>query len=491
MSKQTKNQTILDDIINAFAKFIGDSIFWLISFCAKQLMKQFGKKENRNPAVIKPEFLNRKVKVTNPFGVAYSYKFECDIDFRYVDLNRHTLICGATGAGKSVTLETIMFARVLKDKIKIGMPVIFIDPKGDIDALKKFKALNENQGKKCYIFSEVWPDSDKCNPVLDGSTSAILNRLFTIFEWGEPYYADTNYIALEKAIMALKSNGLPVTIDALHEYISTNLESKVTINIINKLSKIKNSEFGRLLSAKEDAVTFSRIREEGASIYIGLSTLGFPETSSMIGKLFVYELMYHSYEVLADFSNTKNVNTSLSVFIDELGSVITPDFISLINKCRGAGIGVTVAFQTLADLNHIGEQFRDQLIGNMNNFFIGHTHVSSEAEYWAGLNSTVESMKETRMIDGDEEMEKGSRRNVQEYLVHPSVFKELSVGEFVIRSFFPQKYVDLVKIHQIPFAVKKVTPIHATKVISKPENVAPENKRNLVKRRKYERTSDK
>lgn len=414
-----------------------------IKFSIRKIKEALKKKEVNE--VLDSSYLKNKEQWYHRDALAYSLKNNVCIGFGHIDLNRHTVVCATTGGGKNVLCDNL-----IESRLKAGLPVVMIDPKGDHKALLRFQALNKKYNRTCYVFSESQPLSDRCNPVLEGTPSAIIDRLYKIFDWGEPYYADTNYIALEKAVHGLRNEKRPVTIKALHEYLDTNLKDKETINIINKLGKINNSAFGHILTGGEDdasAVTFSKLREERASIYIGLSTLGFPEVSQAIGKLFIYELMYHSYQTFIDYSKEDaKAPAPFSVFIDELGSVITPDFISLINKCRGAGIGVCVSFQLLSDLDSVSAEFRDRLIGNMNNFFIGHCHVPDEAEYWSKMIGTTESKKFTYMTEEDEEQSRGSVRESNEFLVHPDIFKKLEIGQFVVKTFFPKSSLDLVKV---------------------------------------------
>jgi hypothetical protein len=442
MAAGKRPQNIVDEIVQGIEQGLTEFLGWAGKEIWKLIKKIFNLNRNSGTS-LDISLLDVKEDWGHPDAFGYSLRIKSDIGLGPVDLNRHTVVCGTTGSGKNVTLDNLV-----ENRLKAGLPVVMIDPKGDNKALLKFKKLNAHYNRKCYIFSESYPLSDSCNPILEGEASTIVNRLFSIFDWGEPYYADTNYVALEKAVYALKSNNVPVTISALLNYLETNLKDKETQNIINKLSKIDKSAFGEILSAKEDSITFSKIRADRASIYIGLSTLGFPEVSQAIGKLFVYELMYHSYKTFSEFIDPDfKLPPPFMVVIDELGSVITEDFISLINKCRGAGIGVCVSFQLLSDLDCISDQFRDQLIGNMNNFFIGHTHVPTEAEYWSKMLGTSQGRKFTHQTEDDEDQSKGSVREVEEFLVHPSIFKKLKIGQFVIKSFLPNNYLDVVKVH--------------------------------------------
>ncbi len=94
-------------------------------------------------------------------------------------------------------------------------------------------------------------------------------------------------------------------------------------------------------------MTFSQIRKERACLYIGLSTQGYGEMAVGIGKLFLNELFYNSYCSLIDKNSKANaLSNPISVYFDEFGAVVTPEFIELQNKCRGAGIELTMAVQT-------------------------------------------------------------------------------------------------------------------------------------------------
>lgn len=437
---QKKPENIVEEFVVFLEKALTEQIENSVKKLSFFLPRLFNIEKKSDISV---DILKRKEDWYIEDSFAHSLTRRKDISLNAVDLDRHTVVAGATGAGKNVTLDNIMF-----EYFKKGIPLIFIDPKGDSGALQNFLELNKHFGKKCYVFSESYPLSDKCNPVLEGDTTSIVERIFKIFEWGEQYYADVNYMALQKAVSALKYDKQEVNLVKIRDYIVQNINTDETQNIINKLSKIVDSSFGRLLvtGENEQAVTFSQLREEGASIYIGLSTLGYPGLSQSIGKLFVYELMNHSYQT---FLNPQSIRKQMpfAVVIDELGSVITEDFISLVNKCRGAGVGLCVSFQLLSDLDSISPLFRDRLIGNFNNFFIGHTHTPDEAEYWSRLIATKKNEKETHQYDEDSQTGKKSVREVDEFMVHPNIFKSLGIGQFVIFSFFPNRFIDVVKVH--------------------------------------------
>ena len=48
--------------------------------------------------------------------------------------------------------------------------------------------------------------------------------------------------------------------------------------------------------------------------------------------------MHNSYASLRDNADKKALDNPIGVFFDEFGALVTPEFIELQNKCRGAGI---------------------------------------------------------------------------------------------------------------------------------------------------------
>jgi len=72
-------------------------------------------------------------------------------------VNRHGCITGATGTGKTVTLQTI--AQSLSN---IGVPVFMADIKGDLSGLAKPGTLGEKMGKRLEMLGEPAPQWAGC-----------------------------------------------------------------------------------------------------------------------------------------------------------------------------------------------------------------------------------------------------------------------------------------------------------------------------------------
>jgi len=165
---------------------ISNFLNWLVKKLDQGIRKQLDRYKNEQ----KPfnlSMLEVKEDWYHPDAFGYSLVTKKEMGLEQIDFNRHTAVAGATGAGKNVTLENIE-----EHRLKAGIPIIHIDPKGDNQALLRFKELNEYYGRKCYIFSETYPLSDCCNPILEGEPATIINRIFTCTHYSTPFSITSN-----------------------------------------------------------------------------------------------------------------------------------------------------------------------------------------------------------------------------------------------------------------------------------------------------------
>jgi hypothetical protein len=211
------------------------------------------------------------------------------------------------------------------------------------------------------------------------------------------------------------------------------LEDKDNTGIITKIEAILVSDFGKILNSESDGLTLSKIRDQKACLYIGLSTQGYGETAKAVGKLFLGELLYNSYKTLSTVSDeSSGLNNPISIYFDEFGSIITPEFIELQNKCRGAGMELTLAVQTASDIDKVNPELTKQVIENAGNLFILKQRLDESASLFANAIGTTISKKETHVLEDGKVQAKGSVREVNELLVHADVIKNLGIGQCVL-----------------------------------------------------------
>lgn len=100
------------------------------------------------------------------------------------ELNQHCFLVGTTGAGKTVTLSN--FA---ESAIQRGIPLVYVDGKGEVKLVSQLQRLAEQYGRKFYLFSvNNHPDGCRWNPLARGKPTELKDKLISITEWTEPHY---------------------------------------------------------------------------------------------------------------------------------------------------------------------------------------------------------------------------------------------------------------------------------------------------------------
>ncbi|MBI2519464.1 MAG: type IV secretion system DNA-binding domain-containing protein [Bdellovibrio sp.] len=414
------------EIFHELCMIIFDLVKELTLFAYRKVMKQA-------PPLVKinQSALNVKKSTDIEDALGIDTKTRKPILLKEIDFRRHSFIVGASGFGKTNLISVLQ-----EHSLRLNKPIIFFDPKGDMEALTTFQRICKKYKRPCYIFSEHYKDSIALNPLLEGSINQVCDRIMRAFEWTEPFYRDASRRSLTKALSKLKEEDIPFTLKALFDEL-VQMENKDNVGLLAKLEAIQVSDFGKILNSGPEGLTLSKIREEKACLYIGLSTQGYGETATAVGKLFLGELLYNSYKTLsrakeAEEDTKEGIQNPVSIYFDEFGSLVTPEFIELQNKCRGAGMELTLAVQTAADIDRINPELTRQVIENAGNLFVLKQRLQDGAALFSEAIGTVMTKKQTYKIENGQQQSLGTEREVHELLVHPDVIKNLGIGQCVL-----------------------------------------------------------
>ncbi len=115
---------------------------------------------------------------------------------------RHTQILGATGTGKTVLLEHLLFADLAR-----GCGAIIIDPKGERAFYERIQAYCRSIGreKDLLLFSATYPDESAAwNPCALGNESELQTKFLNSAVYNEPFYEKACEYALGRAFRELK-----------------------------------------------------------------------------------------------------------------------------------------------------------------------------------------------------------------------------------------------------------------------------------------------
>jgi hypothetical protein len=407
--------------------------------------------------------------------LGYSCNRRNPLPLEEINFAAHTYIVGAAGSGKTNLLSILQ-----ENHMQNNVPVIFLDPKADMESLLTFEHLCKKYNRDCYIFHENYSNSVVLNPLKDGTVNLIVDRIMNSFKFEKEFYKITSEQAVRDSVTKLKVTRSEVTFDLIYEYLKVNHNNENTIGIIGHLERIVKSDFAHLLKERDGVKTKSikEIRKERACLYIGISTQGYGETAKALAKIFVEEMLYVSYVQLGTtFDSHYSMKNPLAIYFDEFGAVATPRFLELQNKCRGAGMQLFMAMQSPNDIKLIDENLTGLIIENAANVIVFKQRFDDTSNMLAKTLGTVIGKKQTYQTEDGSQGNRGSERDVNEFVCHPDIIKNLKKGQCVLLQHDPTR-VDLVNVRNrraefIPTDEDKKTTVEVNNKVAEIKSSSP------------------
>ncbi len=407
------------------------------------------------------------------------------------NLNYHTQIIGGSGAGKTNLLKVM-----LEDRMAKGHSIIFFDFKADIELMDWMAGASEQYGRKedLVILSMSDPKlSYAYNPIKHGSETEISSQIMNSLTWSEPFYKSKSEGALLVILKALcyqrDMGGRDFHLGDLYQFLNdasfrmdivsavsslnypemhrgdlkriceelTVPNKKENFNsLITQISKILNSSAGDIVVHKignDEEFEFREVMETGKIAYLFMNSLKLKDTASIMGKLMLQDLMKAVGNIYDDRNAIKHPTT---LIIDEFASFATPDFGEFIEKARGAGISIVIAYQSRKSLDHIEDNLAIKVNENTANKIVFQVQDSEDVEWFCSLLGTKKTTKETYQAEdgifGDTKTGMKSVREVEEYVIHPNQIKNLKLGQALL-------YCSKVDRHHAIMNIKKANPL--------------------------------
>lgn len=361
---------------------------------------------------------------------------------------RHTHIVGATGSGKTVLLENLIYEDIAR-----GYGCLIIDPKGDREFLGRIREFSKTQGREIdfKLLSSIYTNESLAwNPCRVGIAQEIETKLMNAWTFSEPFYEKACSAALLEVLKKLGTGSLSLRLLSEELEILTKKEKNHPARALHlDIHNLLESTWGEILLPKDDReelILLNLIRN-GHILFVDLPTEGRSRDSARIGKLLLQELLLTS-GYLKSYPSLRP-QRPFSVYIDEFDAFATQSFISLLNKGRSSGFMIHLAHQTLSDLKRVDEgegTFQGQVMGNTNIRFVFRQDDPVDSETWSKFFGTKLTIKSTyRTTDGLATGESSNRESL-EFRIHPDSIKELSVGQCIASI----KSRRLLELKQIP-----------------------------------------
>jgi type IV secretory pathway TraG/TraD family ATPase VirD4 len=383
-------------------------------------------------------------------------------------LAAHALIVGASGAGKSTTMLSILEAQIRR-----GRPVIAIDMKGSPAFAAQLERAAAWARRGMRVFTPDGPGH--WNPLAYGNATALKDKLISTERFSEPHYqrAAERYVQTVLTVLHARDPNTPAHLDRVVslmeprrlaaslrgvpeplaervlDYLSglTGDQVSAARGLGTRLALLSESCAGPYLApdgAPEQAIDLRAGLEGGDVILFSLNASVYGKLAAQLGALAIQDLVSASGYRLSDAPRPP-----ATIAIDEFSALGSDQVLALLARARESGISVLTATQEMADLQRAAPGFRDQVLGIVGVKIAHRQDVPESAEMIAKMAGTQWVWEETRHVQGLLSPGNGpraSRRQVERFLVHPNEIKTLPVGHAVALTKLPTSQVRRVRV---------------------------------------------
>lgn len=368
-------------------------------------------------------------------------------------LNAHTLVLGATGSGKTMTLLTMMNQAIGRQ------PIIFVDLKGDPDLVFKFRNMCAHRGVKFEYWDLEGKSGNQWNPLNHGNATELKDKIMALEDWTEPHYkalaerylgwvfnvvtaaGDTPTLKTVVTLMnpanlenyAAQSDKLPNdVVDGLRFYLDSLRDVREIrgslAGLEARLAVLVESEPGKWLQGNDIDITRT-IQTEGVLLF-SLASMKYPGMASKIGALVVQDLANVADMTMNEIR--KHPGRYVYIVLDEFSALHSNNIENLLQRGRGAHYNVILSTQELADLDRKDSNLKDTALTNCQTKIIGRQDNPATCEALARMTGTKTVFKITEATDMTGNVTGMSRRAVEEFRVHPNYFKRVPRGSVIV-----------------------------------------------------------
>lgn len=395
------------------------------------------------------------------------------------ELNHHVHIVGASGFGKSVLLS-----KILKSKVAQGHGAMLIDLKNDQGAIDDITSYVKECGREddLKIFSISNPSmSCHYNIIQAGNPTEIRDKIMSSFTWSNEYYENETKSYLLKVLIVLKSLNKTIdlktvgecvsSIQAIEDLVLSIPKAEVQLKLLaedcyhylsskdgfhnlsglrSQIQSLHHSEFGEKLIHSADSLNLFNAVNNNQIVLIILDSRRYGESAKAMGKMIIRDLIATSARIDAEVP--KELRKPFAVCIDEFADLAQESFTAFPDRARSSKMSLILSHQDLSDLKQVSPEFANRLTANMSTlyaFLQANDESANAVAKRAGSRSVWKDTHQTERILWWEVVSgKGSRREVEEFIIHPNIIKSLKVGEAVVVKKYPHARSHVVRVDE-------------------------------------------
>ena len=366
-----------------------------------------------------------------------------------------TLVAGATGSGKTVTMALMALAAIRR-----GFGVVVVDPKPDDFLLGLLRDAAAETGRRLVVWE---PDGGSVyNPYEVGTDTEIADKILSTETFTEPHYQRLAQRYLGHVVRSLRAASMTVSLASVHEHMQPGRLSALARQLPDD-GRSEFLDYVETLTAQQErdlAGTRDRLAilaesdvrdwldprtaaeridqrgslEDGDVVLFRLDADRRPLATGMLAPAVIQDLV----AISADRQHGDR--RPRLVLIDEFSAIAAKEVARLFSRAPGAQLSVVLGTQELADLEAVlgagsSGGIRDRVLGNLDVFVSHRQVVPDSAELVAAIAGTRGAWITTHQTGdgiGATPTGLGSRTRGREYRIHPDEIKRLGVGEAAV-----------------------------------------------------------
>ncbi len=386
-------------------------------------------------------------------------------------LAAHALILGASGAGKSTTMLA-----VLADQIGRGAPVVAIDMKGSPAFAARLRDAARAAGRELRVWTPDGPST--WNPLAHGNPTALKDKLISTERFTEPHYqrAAERYVQTAFQVLRAAHPDRPAQVDEVvavleprrlagllravpeplaervQDYLAglTRDQLSAVRGLGTRLALISESDAGPFLAQRSGGIDLAGALEGGDVVLFSLNSSVYGQLSAQLGALAIQDLVSAAgHRLSAGGGEAGRPPAQATVAIDEFSALGADHVLALLARGREAGVSVLLATQELADLERAAPGFRDQVLGITAVKIAHRQDVPASARtisQIAGTERVWELTENVRGPFGSPGAGRGTRRQVDRFVVDPTEITTLATGRAIVVTKTPVAAVSRVRV---------------------------------------------
>jgi hypothetical protein len=387
---------------------------------------------------------------------------------------------GMTGAGKTNLLETVTEQDILR-----GVPIIFIDGKGDKKLLAELLPSIEAAGRMqaLRVIDPMRPEiSARYNPFWapEGNAEEHVGFVFESFNMEKDFFEGHQRVYLENIARVLHYSGkrfnfhdvlvcaydqallktqMKVALDRVAIDPTITRQQKLTLTmsvrnllesfedkervskiqgLINEMMTFMGDDMAMITGPYDELLSLDDVIDKGLILFMSLNVNVNERAVTALGRMLLQNLQLMIGRRYSRAEEGEH-QPFVSVIMDEFSPFAYENFAHILQTARGANVAFLFALQSAPQLLQVGRGFRNDVASAPNTTFMLRTKDEETAQYFLKASARVRQMRRSMRVlkkgvfkPEFEEGTEGSQTEIKDTLAQDEHIKKMPVGQMEV-----------------------------------------------------------